>query len=165
MGKTHDNDEEFIKLFKEREKKIFFTILGILRKQDGAEDVFQETAIKGLKNFHALKDKSSFNAWIIKIAINNSYDFLKKQKRLYDVSELNIPYYDDYSEDDSILFSSLDSLSKDERIVVILKVFKDISYNEISKITNRPINTLKSVYSRSLKKMIKHLEAKGYTLE
>lgn len=154
--------ENFVQLFEKYQKKVFFLILGILKNKNDAEDVLQDTALKGYKNFHKLKDVTAFNTWIIKIAINNSYDFLKQNTATYDIDELQIPSYDNYSDRDHLLVEALNSLSQDERIVVMLKVFEDMRYDEISQITNRPVNTLKSVYKRSLEKLRHYLDAQGY---
>lgn len=154
---------EFVQLFEKHQKKIFFIILGIVKNKDDAEDVFQNTAYKGYKYFHSIKDVSAFNTWIIKIAINNSYDFIKQHKASYNIEELQIPYYDNYSDSDILLQSALHSLSQDERIVVMLKAIEEMRYDEISQITGRPVNTLKSVYKRSLEKLRQYLNTKEYT--
>lgn len=156
------SNEKFIRLFESYSSKVFFTILGIVKDKQDAEDIFQDTALKAYKSFNKLKDTNSFNTWIIKIAINNSYDYIKRNRLTYNIDELQIPYYDNYGYKDEILLDALNMLSSDERIVVILKVYDEMSYKEISKIVDRPINTLKSVYTRSLIKLKKYLESKNY---
>jgi len=160
-----ETKDDFCNLFETYKRKIFFALIAIVKNNYDAEDLLQETALKGFRNFNRLKDRNCFNTWIMKIAINNAYDFLKKKRHTYDIDDIIIPYYDEHNEFDDILINSLNILNDNERIVVVLRLIEDIAYKDISKIVDRPVNTLKSVYKRALEKLKNYLIEQNYNLD
>ncbi len=119
-----------------------------------AEDLFQETWLKALKNYKKFDESKPFEKWLFTICVNtykNSVNtaFFKK-RRLFQSDEEEraffecIPQYDEEKDDYTQLYKAISSLSKKHRIVIALYYFKDYSIDEISQIINVPTGTVKS---------------------
>lgn len=68
-------------------KLVYRDIYFLFRKHELAEDVVQESFLKVVAKAPKLKSSKHLKAWIIKVARNLAYDFLKKYKKYYPVSE------------------------------------------------------------------------------
>jgi len=62
-------------------KSVFVLCFGMLGSIHDAEDIAQETMLKGLLKMEDLRDSSQFGSWIIKIAQNQCISFIRKKKR------------------------------------------------------------------------------------
>ncbi len=130
---------------------------------DDANDVLQNTFIKawnGLDSFHG---DSKIITWLSRIAINESLDFLRKQKNAYMVSADAEDYSvasrlmaDEYFDGDEIeakLQEAISTLPEVQRTVFLLRYYDDKKYSEISKITGTSEGALKASYHIAVKKI------------
>lgn len=134
-----------------------------------AEDVTQETFIKVWKNLKKYHPEQSFRSWIFTIARNTTTDSLRKKKS---IPFSNLTGDDDKSfeetisddailpdelvasiDDAKILEEFLDQLSPDYRTVMILHYQENMTFDEIGKILDKPLNTVKSHHRRALEKL------------
>ena len=67
-------------------RHVFALCLGVLANVHDAEDVAQETMIKGFLKIKRLRKGDLFEAWILRIARNLCLDFLRRQKRIKEVA-------------------------------------------------------------------------------
>ncbi len=120
-----------------------------------AEDLFQETWYKAVKNFDKYDKNLPFDKWLFSICINTFKNhkklFYNKQKVEFGTDEekqafLNsIPCEDDEDSDSYIdLHSAVCSLPKKLKIVVVLRYFNGYSTKEISELLKIPEGTVKS---------------------
>ncbi len=112
-----------------------------LKNADDAEDVLQESFIKAFQRIDQYKGEVTFGAWLKRIVINKSIDFLKlKKNRLVELDEsyMHIVEDDDWSVDDEITMDmvrlSIDKLPEKYRLVVQLFLIEGYDHNEISEI-------------------------------
>ncbi len=142
--------------------------------QDDAEDLFQQSVLKGLENFSKLNEKEKFKSWFFKIITNEFINQTRKAfwKRFLPLDEN--PTHSNYSkmpeifreieqtERNNILYRALDMLSAKERSCLLLFELADFSIEEITKIQNeKSISAVKSRLSRArknLKEQITRLE-------
>jgi len=129
-----------------------------------AEDLVQETFMKGLKSFSSYKQGTNFRAWMYRILRNT---FLTSQAGLKaDVSldsEENAPLEPSSSEtpesallarvDNEAIQAALKELSVDFREIILLCDFEEMSYQEISLSIGIPIGTVMSRLSRARRAM------------
>ena len=139
---------------------------------DSADDVTQEIFIKVWKNLKKFnKDKSSFKTWIFTIARNTTIDFLRKRKNIVfsdlDGEEENIideVIFPDEAlqklQDIELLNSILDKLSEQYKTVIVLHYQEEMTFEEIGKVLNKPLNTVKSHHHRAIKQLKKILAPK-----
>lgn len=152
-----DGDSEaFARLYELSKQQVYFTCLKFLKNEHDAQDITQEVYITVLKKLPSLTDKSSFQAWINRIAVNKCKNFLKARR---DVSldemqeEENYPEIpdDDLLPEDYVLNAAkrkivmdiMESVLSDIQYqTVIMFYFNNLSVAEIAEITESPTGTV-----------------------
>ena len=167
------NNKAFEDLCKRYTVALFRYSMSFVRNKDEAEDIVQKTFIKVWKNIHTFDTRKKFSVWIYVIARRTALDELKK-RRTFSFSEL--------SGEDSLPFEetlpstlptierelqSLKNINAFEEIlkkmeegkaeILFLKLYEDLTFEEIGELTGRPMNTVKSVYRRSIEFVKKEL--------
>ncbi|WP_194774327.1 RNA polymerase sigma factor [Pararhodonellum marinum] len=146
-------------------------VYGLVRKMviihEDADDITQNTFIKAFKNIHQFNGNSGLFTWLYRIATNESLNFLEKKKRRFFLSiddhhETMTQYLgrSNHITGDEIekkLLHALLKLPEKQRLVFNLKYFEDLSYDEMSKITDTSIGALKASYHHAVKKLEKEL--------
>ena len=159
--------------------QLFSTALRMTRNRSDAEDLVQETYVKGWRSFRTFQEGTNLRAWLFRIMTNtyiNKYNATKRkgtEVELDDVEELFL-YKRLGSIDQSKLSSSaedqmlnlftddevknaLESLPEDFRIPVLLSDVDGFSYKEIAEMLEIPMGTVMSRLHRGRKIMQKML--------
>ena len=169
--------EEIIKLY---EKKICQTIYYMVKNESTVEDIAQEVFIKVYKNLSKFNEQSSLYTWIYRITMNACYDEIKKEKKVYHLSnyvdsddgEEEIEYEDENQNVDDIverklnkeiLIKAIRTLNEEYRSLIVLRDIRGFSYWEISEMLNMKLGTVKSKISRAREALKKELIRMGYT--
>lgn len=179
-------DEDIVELYKNGNREIFkelidryshtiFNFTAHLVGKKEATDIVQDIFIKIWKNLNKFNSKkSSFKTWIFVIAKNTCVDFLKKKKSIL-FSEINNNEMVDFSEtiidetplpietlqklqDSKILADLLEKLPLNYKIVLILYYQEEMTFEEIGKTLNKPLNTVKSHHRRAILELRKKLK-------
>ena len=138
----------------DREDKLYRIAFSYVRNEDDAMDCLQNALIKALENFDSLKNQEYFNTWMVRILINECIDFLRNRKDDFSFDEkISKDYISDNYDETIDLLDSLSRMSEDERELLYLRYFEDLSYLEISKRQDIKLGTVKSRLSRSLAKL------------
>ncbi len=163
---------ELVERYKER---LFNFVLRYFNNKEQAEDVVQDTLIKLYTHASYYKNVAKFSTWIFTIAKNNALTELRKNKRKRTESlwtEDGNPL-DINSKEQSLdqkthnefainkLNRFLDEIPENFRMAVVLRDFQELSYDEISKILEIPIGTIKSRINRGriqLAEKMKHFK-------
>jgi RNA polymerase sigma-70 factor (ECF subfamily) len=144
-------------LIKRYKTKVFSQIMMFVRDQMTAEDIFQDTFIKAIDTIKSGKyiDEGKFSQWICRIAFNMCVDHHRRNKRMqtvhstdeFDVMDI-LPASNQNAEDGlmqnqtaSRVRKLVDMLPADQREVVLLRHFAELSFKEISDLTHVSINT------------------------
>lgn len=166
-------------LIQRHKRRVFTTIYMFVKDTYLAEDLFQDTFIKVVKKLRTgkYKEEGKFLPWVLRIANNLCIDNYRKTKRRpsiinpegYDIFEI-LNFADANAEDKIIkrekavyVKNLVDQLSPEQKEVVILRHYADLSFKEISKLTNVSINTSLGRMRYALinmRKMIDEAEAK-----
>lgn len=155
-----NNDQEaFKELLGRHQSKIYSYIYSMVGNTETANDIFQETFTKVItKMDDTYNEQGKWIAWVMRIAHNATIDFLRKKKRFVDVNPQDDSDYDFYdrltdeSVDDaqevlekgetrSSLMEHIAQLPKEQREVVMLRHYYEMSFKEIAELTNVSINT------------------------
>ena len=140
----------------DREDKLYRIAFSYVRNEDDAMDCLQNSLIKALENFDSLKNQEYFNTWMVRILINECIDFLRNRNDDFSFDEkISKDYISDNYDETIDLLDSLSRMSEDERELLYLRYFEDLSYLEISKRQDIKLGTVKSRLSRSLAKLKK----------
>ena len=145
---------DFDEIYDEYFDRVYYKILSSVKNPEDAEDIAQEVFISVYKNLHKFRADSKIYTWIYRIAINKTYDFFRKKKIDLELKEeiLNIADNEDIG-GSMIVEENLKKLSKEEREIVVLKDVYGYKLREISKMKDRNISTIKSIYYKALKNL------------
>ena len=157
----------------EKYKHMVFTlILRIVKNREEAEEVAQDVFVKAYKNLSNFKGDSKFSTWIYKIAYNASLDAIKRNKRQVKTDDID-SFYDGNLENvqdalndlhekerKKVINEAIYKLNEEDRIILTLFYFEELSIKEISKIVNLSNDNIKIKLFRSRKKLasiLKHV--------
>ncbi len=150
-------------LIQRYQKRIYGTIYHMTANHEDADDLAQETFIKGFAALKSFKGESSFYTWIYRIAVNKTINFLKSRRNKYSLS-LNDLDFNAENDPDLVEFVSdktprrdaalselqeklnkaMMKLSEDHRMVVTLHDVQGFAHDEIAKIMNCNVGTVRS---------------------
>lgn len=177
VSKYLEGDESTLELLIGRYlKPIYSFIYRLVGNSQDAEDISQEVFLKVWKNIKKYDNSKSFKTWLFTIAKNTAYDSLRKKKEIVFsdfenddsengledslVSSEILPELALIKEEDVVaLEEAIKKLPPDYRTVLLLKETEELTFEEIGDILNKPMNTVKSHYRRSLLSLKKLLDA------
>ena len=150
----------FNRLVLKWEKSIYNMTLRLLQNPDEAAEATQEAFLSAFKNVNRFRSDSKFSTWLYRIAANHCISRLRKRPpgihysiddRTLDVpTESRLPpkasHESDFLREESrrSVRKALAHLSAEQRTVVELKFFQDLTFEEIASITQSPTSTVKS---------------------
>lgn len=143
-------------LIKRYLKPVFGFVFRNIGNEEAAQDITQEVFVKVWKNIKKFDCEKSFKSWIFTIAKNSSIDFLRQKKQTLPLKEDIVGEKSDFQENmENISLArkihlSLNELSPSYRLVILLKTESNLTFREIAKELNEPLNTIKSRYRRAL---------------
>lgn len=163
---------EFSHIIKKYKDPIYYFILKMVRNEEDAMDLAQETFIKAYNALHGYQETYSFKSWLYTIASHHTIDFLrkKKQRKETDLLEIDrnkpyVPLIDSLIKDETMrrLDGEIDRLPENYRMVILLKHKEELTIDEIAGIMDIPEGTVKVWLHRArtqLKKRMMSNEAK-----
>lgn len=176
------NEESLSILIKRHKRRIFSYIYLITRNKELSEDVFQETFFKVIQTLKKgqYNEEGKFLPWILRIAKNLIIDHYRKVKKMPGISSVIndegeetsifdiIPEQNTKSRDNEetkafkeAIRSVINELPKDQKEVVVMRTYYDMSFKEISEFTNVSINTSLGRMRYALINLKKMLEEKN----
>ena len=149
------NEKVFISLFETHKDAIYRMAYLYTKNQPDALDIVQEVAYRAFKNWKSLKELSYFKTWIIKITINASIDFLRKQKKVVELNfnDERVTPHKEETYTSLFLKELMNGLDEEEKKFIYLKYYQDYTFQEISEIVDSPVSTVKSKIYRTLEKI------------
>ncbi len=163
------DQQAFEELIRPHEKKVYNIALKLVKNEHDAYDLAQEALLKVYKALENFEYKSNFSTWLYRITYNTCLDFLRKEKKNWQVSldeekedgvKLEI---EDKSPTPEIAFEAkmtrqmiseaMDELDEVQRAVVVLRDVEGLSYDEIAALTDLNIGTVKSRINRGRTKL------------
>jgi len=153
-----DGDENALAvLIKRHQSKIYGFIYSKLSDRDVADDVFQDTFMKVIKTLksNSYNEEGKFLPWVMRIAHNLIVDHYRKNKKmpmLRETEEFSIfSILTDSSQNiegqmitdliEKDLQRIVEELPADQKEVLMMRLYQDLSFNEIAELTNVSINT------------------------
>lgn len=188
IQKAIDGDDEAIGILYERTYSgVYHTVLALIKHdEDTVMDLVQDTYVKAFQSLGQLQQPEKFKAWVNRIALNKTKDYLKKEKMILfselspeeseDLPELEFEDGDlthlpdhvlDQRETTRLVNEILDTLSHEQRLVVGMYYYKEMSVAEIADALECSENTVKSRLHYARKKIkikVEKLEREGTKL-
>ena len=143
-------------------------IYSIIKNQNLAEDIFQQTLMKAYEKFDTIKDITKFKSWIFTIAKNESLSWIRKYNREIPSEDTYLELLGGSSEDipEELLIKRetneqikeiIKILNPVDQEIIYLRYYCDLNLNEIALILNLNINTVKTKHKRAKNKIYTHL--------
>lgn len=153
-----DGDENALATLIERhQSKIYGFIYSKISDRDISNDIFQDTFIKVIKTLksRAYNEEGKFLPWVMRIAHNLIIDHFRKTKKMpmyretEEFSIFSIMSDDSLSIENKIIHDQvemdlkklIEELPADQKEVLIMRMYQDMSFKEISEVTGVSINT------------------------
>ena len=133
--------------------RVFAICLGILGNINDAEDVTQQTLLKGLTNIKQIRNNEQFSAWISRIAKNLCIDYIRMQKRRRNYVKSCVSINHSISKDYTGLESALAKLPEEHRLPLILFYFDGRSTKTIAETLNISEAAVQTRLSRARKQL------------
>lgn len=156
------NDRAFLTLFQQYEAMIYRTAFLYVRNEHDALDVVQETAYRSFKAIENVREPKYFKTWLTRIAINVALDMVDKRKKVIPIETYFNNDANDTTEKNLELNMTLeeimDHLTTDEKSVILLRFYYDLTIRKVAETLDIPLGTAKTILYRSLKKLRKHLK-------
>lgn len=123
------------------------------QNEDDAADIVQEGAYKAIRNSDSLKNIEYAETWVYKIMMNEIFRLLGKKKEVStEEMEIPEPSTEDMYEDID-LQNAIESMNPQDRAVIQLRYFEDMPLDEIARVLEENVSTVKSRLYRGLKKL------------
>ena len=165
LSAKNGNKKAFDKLYKLTSNDVWFTCVSLLKDEENAKDIMQETYITAFLKLDTLKDEEKFCSWLTAIATNKSKNKLKGKVEYQiddevliaktETDELMLPEeYINKAEKRKVLLQIIeDTLSFNQYQVVLMFYFNELSIAEIAQALEISEGTVKSRLNSSRAKM------------
>jgi len=163
------NDQDLIKLYltgnesvleellRRHKSKIYTSIYLLVKDQYLAEDIFQDAFIKVINTLRSgrYNEEGKFLPWVMRIAHNLVIDYFRREKRAPVITSADgtdvlnmLQFYEESTEDKMLreqthtdLRALIQLLPNDQKEVLIMRHYADLSFKEIAELTDVSINT------------------------
>ena len=170
------DDGAFNQIVSTYRKRIMGTIARLIGRPEDVEDVAQDVFLRLYFSLEQLRTPEVFEPWLYRLTVNAAYDYLRKQRRrnesrMSDLSEEQVLLADamaggraDADEQHRRKIREtvdllLNSVSEDDRILLVLKEVEGLSLKELEKIYNVKENALKVRLFRARQRVLKAYDA------
>ena len=163
------NQRAYAELLGRYRDAVFFLLLKMVHSKDDADDLTMEAFGKAFKRLNQYTPEYAFSTWLFKIATNNCIDFLRRKKNTTIVS-IDKPIEQEEGSDltrslraddldpeevmlqkqkSEMLHLVVDKLKPRYRVLVELRYFEELAYEEIAEKLNLPLGTVKAQLFRA----------------
>ena len=170
--------DSFNQLVLKYQDMMFRISLRILTDESSADDATQNAMIQAFRNIRSFRG-GSFRSWLARVTVNASYDEMRRWKRQPSMSfeQVNsdgeeiesLPWMVDLADGPEERYDSVElrealqrcvkALSSDYRLVVVLVDVEGMSYEEVARVANIPVGTVKSRLARARMQLRKSLQS------
>jgi len=147
-------------VYNEYFKDVYYYALSLAKNRETAEDITSETFFKAMNSLSAFKGKSDIRVWLCSIAKNSYFSYLRRYKL---ESEISKPIPDSGYEDIQIrieeaeleenLRVQIDKLNSPYREVLLLRVYRELSFKRIAEIMKKTENWACVTFHRAKNKL------------
>ena len=165
------DQEAFRLIFDRYSRPVIGFIYDMVNDRELAEELTQETFVRAFRAIHSMKPETKLSTWLFGIARNVARESLRARTRstrevtLEDESVMDLSDHNPVPVDrllskelNDLIRRSLAALDEDKRLVFILKVFHQCSYEEIAEITGFSIAKLKTDLHRARAEMRRRIQ-------
>lgn len=148
---------------------VYWQIRRMVLNHDDANDIAQNVFIKAWTNLHNFRGEAKLSTWLFKIAVNESINFLNKEKHRIqgsgesdeDSAAIRNLEADSYFDGDALqleLQEAIAKLPEKQRLVFNMRYYDELKYEEMSEILGTSVGALKASYHHAVKKLTDMLQ-------
>ena len=145
----------FTELVKRHERRVYGLCLRILSDRDDAADATQDALLMVVRKLGQFRGEAAFTTWLHRVTVNVCYDHLRKAQRRPVLRRIDEdqpepeagPPIPDHADDVSLaqdVTAALALVPEDFRVALVLADVQDLPYEEISRVLDVPVGTVKS---------------------
>ena len=143
---------EFVELMMPKIKAIAFSITG---NSEDMKDAVQDTFVVIVQKSDTYQKQTNPQGWVYEITRNKSYDILRKKQKI-------VPFYDNFnysdhswenSENRIFLMQISEKLNEEEKKLIALRYWCDMTYKDMSCYLHQPISSIQSKLNRIYEKL------------
>lgn len=171
----NDDYDALEELIKREQKNVYTSFCYLGASQENVSDLTQEVLFRMSRNIKTLKNPKLFKSWLAQIISNLFYDELRKKQRTPDTYSIDSFWQNNEENDNSefhicdnklnphdktlgneltdLIRETICALPVNFRLVIILREIQGLSYEEIARITQTNVGTVKSRIARARTKM------------
>ena len=164
--------EAFAALVTEHQRYVYNLALRVLKNEEEALDLAQETFVRAWTAFPNFRGQSQFRTWLYRIVTNLCYNRLPNLRRslndlgddvISEIQETDIAFDNpahgsESRELRSYLHKAIEELDENYRLLISLRYQSELSYEEIASTLNLPLGTVKTGLFRAKEKLRRALE-------
>ena len=173
----HKHDlEAFKTLFNRYESKIYSYIYSMVHNAEVASDLFQDTFTKVINKMDEnYNEEGKWIAWVMRIAHNATIDYVRRTKKFVNISsneEENTDFFHRVVDEGALdpsevyiqheekkrMYKQISRLPEEQRAVIMLRHYEELSFKEIAEITGVSINTALGRMRYALSNLRKYFE-------
>ncbi len=164
------NKQTYANIIDHYKNPLYATILRMTKNPHDAQDLLQEAFIKVYQQLDKYDEKGSFSSWLYRVAINHCMDTFRKKHVKTSHIELNEEQAVDPNHPEVVFLKKEESrqverligtLPEDERLIILLRYVNEMSYDEISVLTEVPLSTVRNKIHRAKQKMRSTVKREG----
>lgn len=159
--------QAFDALIKAYSQPVYWQIRKMVANHDDANDLVQNVFLKAWNNLHNFRGDAKLSTWLFKIAINESINFINKEKQRMQLSEdaddsfiLNNIEADSFFDGDALqaeLLKVVAKLPEKQRLVFNMRYYDEMKYEDMSEVLGTSVGALKASYHHAVKKVTEAL--------
>ena len=167
LASPEGRQKVFLVIVDQYSQSLYWKIRSIVLTHEDTDDVLQNTFLKAWKSLPTFQGKAKLSTWLYRIAINESLDFLRRQKTATlssadaDLSVANRLLADDYFDGDksqAVLQEAIATLPDVQRTVFTLRYYDEMKYSEMSEILGTSEGSLKASYHIAVQKITDYVK-------
>jgi RNA polymerase sigma-70 factor, ECF subfamily len=175
------DDEAAREIVRRYERPVFNLIDRMVQDRAAAEDLAQDAFVKVFRSLHTFDTKLRFSAWILKIAHNTAIDHLRRMRpallpldapgpedeppladRLPDLRTASPERTAVRASLAAALDAALDRVRPEYRSAILLRYQEELEYDEIARVLDLPLGTVKTFLHRGRRALARELAAAGW---
>lgn len=168
--------EAFSRLVRLMMKDVVALTFRMTQDRDGAFDLAQETFVSAWQSIRSFREEAKFESWLYRIAANKALNYLKQRSRrpvasidsletetlVSGLSSHNPEQLLRAKEMQKGVLEFMAELPDQQRLVFDLRFYKELTFEEIAKITGKAVGTVKTHYREAIIKLRAFAERKGW---
>ncbi len=162
LRNAHTQRRAFEIVVREYSEQLYWQVRRVVLNHDDANDVLQNVFLKAWTHLDDFQQNARLTTWLYRIAINESIDFVRRQKnqkmlsaddQLGIANQLLADKYFDGDETQALLQEAISQLPDVQRLVFNMRYFDNKKYSEISELLHTSEGALKASYHIAVKKI------------